>query len=108
MESPNSISTSLGSNPVCLVLVDDVPFGYVSVALSSETFSKFVEDKRIQLTQDLGQNPTVSSTTDIDTGHSIIIFESPTRSYIWNGPRVRCKLEMVTLRNLTILGKNNL
>ena len=99
MESFSPGGSYFGTDQIYLIIIDGTPFGYVPVSKGSDIFTRLITDKKGRLEQDLGHSINETATTD-DKGGCTVILESPTRSHIWGGMRIRCKLE---LRKVTVL-----
>ena len=99
MTTFSSSAAYYGTEQVWLILIDGVSIGYVPLDKGSDVFGRLVSDRKVQLEQDLGHSVS-ENVTQTDKGDYKVVLDSPTRSYIWSGRRVRCQLE---LKKLSIL-----
>lgn len=84
-----------------VITVDGVLFGYVSLDTATKVFENLVQDKKNQLTQDLGVTPVKTTSTDLH-GNISVFFKTLTTSNIRSGYRIRGRLEMKKIRLLRV------
>lgn len=93
IKSFSSSSVFFNDSKINIVLVDGEIIGYVLLCNSSKVFNKLIIERKSILAQDFGCTPTESYTVNEKGDHTVLL-ETPTRSYIWGGKRMRSKLEM--------------
>ena len=95
-------ATYFGPEKIWLISIDDTPYGYVPLDKGPDVFHKLLGDRKHQLEQDLGHSVSENPRQDDDGGY-IVSLESPTRSWLGGGPRIRCKMTMKKIAVLTTI-----
>jgi len=98
------VAVQLGQEQMYLVIVDDVPFGYIPLSKGSHVFNTLLCDRKSQLEQNLGHTLSENVRMD-DKGDCVVTLESPTRSMVWGGMRQRSKLELKKVNIISTVSK---